>query len=44
MGKKGDAIDGVLLLDKPEGMSSNWVLQLSRPLDQCAESRPYRYP
>ena len=30
MGKKGDAIDGVLLLDKPEGMSSNWVLQLSR--------------
>ena len=29
MGKKGDAIDGVLLLDKPEGMSSNWVLQLS---------------
>ena len=32
MGKKGDAIDGVLLLDKPEGMSSNWVLQLSRRL------------
>ena len=27
MGKKGDAIDGVLLLDKPEGMSSNWVLR-----------------
>lgn len=32
MGKKGDAVDGVLLLDKPEGMSSNWALQLSRRL------------
>lgn len=43
MGKKGDAVDGVLLLDKPEGMSSNWAAALA-PLDQCAESRPYRYP
>lgn len=32
MGKKGEAVDGVLLLDKPEGMSSNWALQLSRRL------------
>ena len=32
MGAKGDPIDGVLLLDKPEGMSSNWALQLSRRL------------
>ncbi len=32
MGKKGEAVDGVLLLDKPEGISSNWVLQLSRRL------------
>ena len=32
MGKKGDAVDGVLLLDKPESMSSNWVLQLTRRL------------
>lgn len=32
MGKKGDVVDGVLLLDKPEGMSSNWALQLSRRL------------
>lgn len=32
MGKKGDAVDGVMLLDKPEGMSSNWALQLTRRL------------
>lgn len=32
MGKKGDSIDGVMLLDKPEGMSSNWALQLTRRL------------
>ncbi len=32
MGKKGDAVDGVLLLDKPESMSSNWALQLTRRL------------
>lgn len=32
MGSKGEAVDGVLLLDKPESMSSNWALQLSRRL------------
>ena len=32
MGKKGDAVDGVMLLDKPEGISSNWALQLTRRL------------
>lgn len=32
MGKKGDPVDGVMLLDKPEGMSSNWALQLTRRL------------
>lgn len=32
MGKKGEAVDGVMLLDKPEGMSSNWALQLTRRL------------
>lgn len=32
MGKKGDAVDGVMLLDKSEGMSSNWALQLTRRL------------
>ena len=32
MGNKGEAVDGVLLLDKPESMSSNWALQLSRRL------------
>lgn len=30
MGAKGDNIDGVMLLDKPKGMSSNWALQLTR--------------
>ncbi len=30
MGAKGDNIDGVMLLDKPQGMSSNWALQLTR--------------
>lgn len=30
MGKKGDAIDGVLLLDKPEGMSALTGLCSSR--------------
>lgn len=32
MGAKGDDIDGVMLLDKPAGMSSNWALQLTRRL------------
>lgn len=32
MGNKGESVDGVLLLDKPEAMSSNWALQLSRRL------------
>lgn len=32
MGKKGQAVDGVMILDKPEGMSSNWALQLTRRL------------
>lgn len=32
MGSKGEAVDGVLLLDKPESMSANWALQLSRRL------------
>lgn len=32
MGSKGDPIDGVMLLDKPSGMSSNWALQLTRRL------------
>lgn len=32
MGKKGDPIDGVMLLDKPSGMSSNWALQLTKRL------------
>ncbi len=32
MGNKGEPVDGVLLLDKPEAMSSNWALQLSRRL------------
>ena len=30
MGAKGDNVDGVMLLDKPKGMSSNWALQLTR--------------
>ena len=30
MGAKGDNVDGVILLDKPKGMSSNWALQLTR--------------
>ena len=32
MGNKGEPVDGVLLLDKPESISSNWVLQLARRL------------
>ncbi len=32
MAAKGDLVDGVLLLDKPEAMSSNWALQLARRL------------
>lgn len=32
MAAKGDMVDGVLLLDKPESMSSNWALQLARRL------------
>lgn len=32
MGNKGDAVDGVLLLDKPGEMSSNWALQLTKRL------------
>ncbi len=32
MGQKGDAVDGVMLLDKPEGISSNRALQLARRL------------
>ncbi len=32
MSKKGEPVDGVLLLDKPERMSSNWALQLARRL------------
>ena len=32
MGAKGDDIDGVMLLDKPAGMSSNWALQPTRRL------------
>ena len=32
MGAKGDDVDGVLLMDKPTGMSSNWALQLARRL------------
>lgn len=32
MKKTWDPVDGVMLLDKPEGMSSNWALQLTRRL------------
>lgn len=32
MGKRGDSIDGVLLFDKPQGMSSNQALQRVRSL------------
>lgn len=32
MGKRGDLIDGVLLLDKPQGMSSNGAMQKARRL------------
>ena len=32
MGKRGDSIDGVLLFDKPQGMSSNQALQRVRNL------------
>lgn len=30
MAKRGDPIDGVMLFDKPQGMSSNWAMQLVR--------------
>lgn len=32
MKKKGDPIDGVLLFDKPEGLSSNAAMQIVRRL------------
>ena len=31
MKKKGDPIDGVLLFDKPEGLSSNAAMQIVPP-------------
>ena len=40
MGSKGEAVDGVLLLDKPESMSSNWALQLSRRLLYAHKAGP----
>jgi tRNA pseudouridine55 synthase len=32
MGKKGEPIDGVMIIDKPQGMGSNWALQITRRL------------
>ena len=32
MGKKGEPIDGVMVIDKPQGMGSNWALQITRRL------------
>ena len=32
MAKRGDPIDGVMLFDKPKGMSSNWAMQHVRRL------------
>ncbi len=32
MAKKGDLIDGVMILDKPQGMGSNWALQITKRL------------
>ena len=36
--RRGLPIDGVLLLDKPKGMSSNFALQRARRLYQAAFS------
>ena len=32
MGKKGEPVDGVMIIDKPQGMGSNWALQITRRL------------
>ena len=54
MKKKGDPIDGVLLFDKPEGLSSNAAMQIVRrlanaqkaghtgTLDPSSEQKPIR--
>ncbi len=37
-------VDGVLLLDKPPGLTSNAALQAARRLFQCRQGRAYRHP
>ena len=45
MGRKrrGDAVDGVLLLDKPGGLTSNLALQKARRLLERRQGRPRRH-